>query len=148
MESKDTQLPAEVLDKITQEAEAIYNKLDSAARDYDEYEYGLPMFEKCKEPIERVLTEYASKLHQEQQENAQLKQWKKEAQELLNPILDYGQSKEAGIPLGESITVVVLERCKRFENAGKLFKKIIDLYDLTPEDDLYNEIKTFLDGKH
>lgn len=60
---KDTQLPAEVLDKITHEAEVIYNKLDSAARDYDEYEYGLPMFEKCKEPIERALTEYASKLH-------------------------------------------------------------------------------------
>src|SRR4051812_41600493 len=100
MENKDTQLPAEVLKIIKCKADDIYGALDLYARNYDHNKYGLPIFENCLRPIEQVLTEYATKLHQEQKEIAQLKLWKMEAAELLNPILEYGQSKKANIPLG------------------------------------------------
>lgn len=94
-------------------------------------------------------TEYATKLHQAEQEIAQLKQWKAEASELLTPILDYGQTKEANIRYGDSITRVVLERCKQYETARTLLLKFISRHEagLLPDMFIYKEIKTFLDGK-
>lgn len=93
-------------------------------------------------------TEYATKLHHAEQEIAQLKQWKSEAAALLNPILEYGQSKEAGVPLGESITGVVLERCIKLHHASTLLKNVFNRYGEIHDWDrkIFNEIKTFLDG--
>lgn len=41
-----------------------------------------------------------------------LERWKKEAQELLNPIFDWGQKK---LPLGTSITKEALRRAKEYD---------------------------------
>lgn len=144
------QLPAEVVEEIKKNAEAktaIENeRIIGDSKDYgrrisylDGYEAG------CIE----LGTEYATKLHQVEQENAQLKQWKSEASELLNPILDYGQSKEADIPLGASISDTVIERCKKFDQASKLLEKFISRHEagLLPDRFIYQEIKQFLDGK-
>ena len=63
-QKKDTQLQAEVLNKISLDAENLYNELDEKAREVDSYDFGLPMFRKIKKPITKLLTEYAIKLHQ------------------------------------------------------------------------------------
>lgn len=52
---------------------------------------------------------------------------RKEAMELLVPLLDYGQSKEANIPLGASVTTVILQRAKQFEQARKALEEIAEL---------------------
>jgi hypothetical protein len=108
-----TQLPADVLGKIKAEANKIYWETHKVSTERDPYCMGLTMFEVAQVPMINALTEYATRLLQVEQENKELKQWKSEATELLNPILDYGQSKEAGIPLGKIITNTVLERCKQ-----------------------------------
>jgi len=108
-------LPKEISEKVFQQAEDLYNILDENARDYDNYEYGLPMFDKCKEPIENILTDYATQIHILQQENADLKRKLAESMELLKPLLEYGQSKEAGFPLGSSVTEGILARAKDYE---------------------------------
>lgn len=145
--TNNTQLPAEILNKISLDAENLYNELDEKAMRVDCYDFGLPMFKKIKKPIIKLLTEYATKLHQAQQEIEQLKRWKAESSELLNPILEYGQSKEAGIKLGESITAIVLERCKQHDKARAIIEKINGRYGALHHELLANEIKTFLDGK-
>lgn len=53
----NTPISPEAAEIIEKEADDLYSKLDEAARDYDHYEYGLPMFEKCKQPIIDLLTE-------------------------------------------------------------------------------------------
>jgi len=100
--------------------------------------------------LSRLIEEKHNKLQQAQQENTQLKQWKAEASEILNPILEYGQSKEAAIPLGQSITAVVLDRCKKYDAARTLLQKFISRHEgalIITDPELYNEIKQFLDGK-
>lgn len=144
--TNNTQLPADVQGKIHSDTNMLYDQLDSAAREIDSYDFGLPQFDRQTEPIRNILTEYATKLHQEQQENAELRQWKKEQLLVWGPLHEYGLSCDE-LKIGESISAFILNRCKRFEQAQKVFEKVIDLYDLTPEDELYNEIKTFLDGK-
>lgn len=101
-----------------------------------------------KELAQLFAAEYAKKLQQAEQEIEQLKRWKMEAVELLNPILEYGQYKEAAIPSGQSITNVVLERCKRLDAAHALLSKFISRHEagLLPDRFIYDEIKTFLDG--
>lgn len=49
-----------------------------------------------------------------------------EANALLFPLLEYGQSKEANIPLGASITTVILQRANQFEQAKKALEEILD----------------------
>lgn len=49
-----------------------------------------------------------------------------EANALLFPLLDYGQSKEANIPLGQAVTTVILQRAKRFEEARKVLENLIN----------------------
>jgi hypothetical protein len=100
-------------------------------------------------PIVEILTEYATKLHQVEQEIAQLKQWQIEAIAVLDPILEYGRSKEAGIPLGKSITSAVIERCKQYQQAKQMLFRLASLVnaDQIPDDKFLTEIKTFLDGK-
>jgi hypothetical protein len=68
MVNKDTQLPAEVEQKIHADTNILYDQLDGAARDVDFYEFGLPQVDRQTEPIRNLLTEYATKLHQAEQE--------------------------------------------------------------------------------
>jgi hypothetical protein len=127
--TNNTQLPAEVIKKIEKDSQdyaAVYPFPGSLMG----YKY--------------AATEYATKQLQEQQEIEQLKQWKAEASALLNPILDYGKSKEAGIPLGESITSVVLERCKQYDTARTLLESVLPLLPGTSP--IHDNIQTFLDG--
>jgi DNA repair exonuclease SbcCD ATPase subunit len=160
--------------------------------------YQISISQKTMDNTQQLPAEYATKLHMVEQENKelkgdiqlmkddirsyerekkelqqevdQLKQWKSEASELVSPILRYGQSKEAAIPLGQSITEVVLERCKRLHHEEKkndlleealehwnnkatgaidLLKKFISRHEagLLPDRFIYDEIKQFLDGK-
>lgn len=137
----NTQLPAEVLEEIKLKAEEYANRHINGRSQPEVWEIVF-------KANEAGATEYASKLHQVEQENAQLKQWKAEASTLLKPILDYGQSKEANFPLGESITTTVLERCKKHDTASTLLKKVVEKYGHLYEwnSGIINEIKTFLDG--
>jgi hypothetical protein len=48
----------------------------------------------------------------------------KEWSELFAPLLEYGQSKEANIPLEASITAVILERAKVCEQMAKAMEEI------------------------
>jgi hypothetical protein len=107
----DNQLPAEVLAKIKKDAiDKSYEKVKGSF----ESKFGSCFRIGYETGHAECATEYATKLHQAEQEIVQLKQWKKAQLALLSPILDYGESKEAGIPLGKSITSTVLERCKGF----------------------------------
>src|SRR6266536_1594246 len=101
-------------------------------------------------PIKHIAVnakEYASlqeRLQQAEQEIVQLKRWKMEAAELLTPINAYVH-KHIEASLGQCSVKLVLERCKQFEQA----EKVIYRHEggLLPDRLLYNEIKTFLDGK-
>lgn len=115
----DNQLPAEWQQKLTDEAlklfpEQWHHVQSDLSTDLNAYPRHLWL---------EGATEYASNLHQVEQEIVQLKQWRKAQLALLSPILDYGQSKEAGIPLGKSITNAVLERCKSFSALQAKFDK-------------------------
>lgn len=55
----------------------------------------------------------------------ELERWKEAANLVLSPLLEYGQSKEADIPLGRSITEVILQRAKQFEEARKALHGIL-----------------------
>lgn len=147
MESKDTQLPAEVLKIIKCKADDIYGALDLYARNYDHNKYGLPIFENCLRPIEQVLTEYAIMLHQEQLENIQLKRWKKEQLLVWGPLYDYGLNS-GELKVGGSIPTFILERCKQFEQARQLLFRLASLVNAeqAPDEIFLTEIKTFLDG--
>lgn len=65
-------------------------------------------------------TEYAALLQDSERR-------RNEANALLFPLLDYGQSKEANIPLGRTVTTVILQRAKQFEEARKVLEEIADL---------------------
>ena len=147
--TNNAQLPAEVVQSIKNDADRVYNKLDDLAHDQDSCDFGLPMINREVGPIVEILTEYATKLHQVEQEIAQLKQWQIEAIAVLDPILEYGRSKEAGIPLGKSITSAVIERCKQYQQAKQMLFRLASLVnaDQIPDDKFLTEIKTFLDGK-
>lgn len=66
-------LPEEVQNQIFQQAEDLYNLLDEKARDYDHYEYGLPMFDKCKQPIVDLLTVWATRYQGVVEDNDRLR---------------------------------------------------------------------------
>ena len=140
-------LPQETIDKIEKDAEHYANVQWTDKGKHIGHSQS-DKWDQSKEDYEAGATEYVNKLHQANQEIAQLKRWKMEATELLTPILEYGQSKEAGIPLGESITVVVLERCKQAHTARTLLEKFISRHEagLLPDRFIYEQIKTFLDG--
>lgn len=147
----DTQLPAEVSKQIKADAKAYSHQRDKDLEgkkyihkrtcSYFGYTHGA--------------TPYAVKLLEAQQEIERLKVWKREASTLLDPILNYGQSKEANIPLGESIIDKVLERCKRHDKAQAIIKEAEDftkgivafIGQTEKSENLLTEIKTFLDGK-
>lgn len=72
-----------------------------------------------------------------------------EANALLFPLLDYGQSKEANIPLGASITAVILQRAKQFEEARKALEDISNLFaSRNPGDAAYGTLIRLLRDAH
>lgn len=66
---ENTQLPKEVVEEIKLRAEAVYSKLDALAQDVDQ-DFGLPMSNKVKSPIEEELTAYATKLQYSEERNS------------------------------------------------------------------------------
>lgn len=96
MEEK-TQLPKEVVEQIKQEGQ---NMLAFATDNKWSYIQGA--------------TAYATKLHLVEQENADLKRWKKEQIALYEPLYDYGMASKE-IRLGESIVTFILNRCKEYD---------------------------------
>jgi hypothetical protein len=110
--NQNTQLPAEVQQKIHSDTNQLYDQLDSAVREVDSYHFGLPMYERQTEPIRNLLTEYATKLHQVEQENEILKRWRDEAIQLLNPIWDYAENN-LNVPLGGKKTDAVINHAQK-----------------------------------
>lgn len=143
MSNTPNTLPEEAQNKIEQEAEDLYNTLDEKARDYDHFEYGLPMFDKCKQPIIDVLTDHALKLQQAEENIKQLEQWKKEATMLLDPLLDWGHAQK-DIPLGNDVTVEVLRKAKRYTEAEEMMGRMADRLRVLNEriDVLWNTVGT------
>jgi hypothetical protein len=188
----NTQLPAEVADCINNWivtfALAYHKRKDKdIANDAAEYlsdELGMP----------NELTAYATKAFQAQQEIEsltnqlkkqnevqvenmkvmraesekaydELKRWKEEAKELLQPIWDFAD-KKLGVPLGECKVNAVMKYIQQtdkvlalykqadktnsdlIENAVTLLEKFISRHEagLLPDRFIYNEIKQYLDG--
>jgi hypothetical protein len=163
--SNNTQLPAEVEAQIYNKAEEIYQKINTLAQEQDPYDFGLPMYKKEVGPIIEVITEYATKLHQEQQaaedkidkalhaernkmqklltesetawasklheaeqEIAQLKRWKIEAAELLTPINAYVH-KHIEKSLGQCSVKLVLDRCQQYSELKIKYDNIVATED-------------------
>jgi hypothetical protein len=137
MESKDIQLPAEVVNAINKGAQ------ETLARASTDLKYSAGYFD----GYSLGATEYAIMLHQEQQENIQLKRWKKEQLLVWGPLCDYGLDS-GGLKVGGSIPAFILERCKQFEQARQLLFRLASLVNAeqTPDEIFLTEIKTFLDG--
>src|ERR1043165_3175755 len=132
----NTQLPAEVVEEIKLKAKAFAVWMWPIATNHAE---------KQRKYVAAVheagATEYATKLHQAKQEITRLKQWQIEAIAVLDPILEYGRSKEAGIPLGKSITSAVIERCKQYQQAKQMLFRLASLVnaDQLPNDKFLTE---------
>lgn len=62
----------------------------------------------------------------------ELERWKQEAILVMSPLLDYGQSKEAEITLGASITRVILQRAKQFQEAKKALEEYVAAHKPLP----------------
>lgn len=71
----------------------------------------------------------------------ELECWKREADSLLSPLLDYGLSKEANIPLGESMPTVILQRAKQFEQAKKALEELLSWHTESLEFDLVGKVE-------
>lgn len=122
----NTQLPAEVGLTITKAA--------------IEYSNSLPFFSnEIREAWESGATEYATKLHQEQQDKDRLKE------ELDTAIL----ANENLISRMEGWQKQLHEVQKDRDAARTLLSKVILRHEMDelPDRLLYNEIKSFLDGK-
>lgn len=109
MENNNTVSP-ELRDEIAGKASSLLN-----ARNYNNPVWNAGFYE----GYETGATKYASKLEQSEERRRQ-------AMELLDPILEWGQSKEAEIKLGESITKVVLERATLWQKAEAEKKQLRD----------------------
>lgn len=101
---KNTQLPVEVVEEIEQQADSYADKYMNGR--VNTHEHGL-----ISEVWAVCATAYATKLHQVEQENADLRRWKIEAAELLTKIHAYAH-KHLEIKLGESIVDFVIARAK------------------------------------
>jgi DNA repair ATPase RecN len=132
----NTQLPAEVVSEISNKAETLYNQLDSLAREYDQHEYGLPYVENRTWHIEAMLTEYATKQYQAQQECAsKLHDADKKFRSLSSAFASHKRTHDR---ISEELST-----------ARSLLAKFILRHEggLLPDTFIYKEIKTFLDGK-
>jgi hypothetical protein len=147
---KDTQLPAEVLDRINTEATIATDKEEIRLRGaYPDGAYG-PMIARLngfKQGVITCATEYATKLHQVEQENTQLKQWKKEQLLVWGPLYDYGLNS-GELKVGGSIPAFILERCKQFDQACALLTEVLVMNEMWGDlpGEFIEKVKTFLDG--
>jgi hypothetical protein len=135
----NTQLPAEVMEEINK----LQDDLTSIIILDDSFNKGY--YSGMRTGIEAGATEYASKLHEIEQKNLELDEWKSQAMYLLNPLYEYGDNSKE-IKLGESITTFILSRCKKYDAARTLLEKVKSRHEagLLPDRFLYEEIKTFL----
>jgi hypothetical protein len=154
----DTQLPAEWLDKIDNEAKLFTNVEigDWAKLTPDK----VNEWEQTKAVWEHGAKEYATIAYQAQQEiesltnqlkkqndvqDENIKQLRKENEKVQQRINEYAEEIESAGTLIKEI-----EELKRWkEEAKKLLEKVIYRHEggLLPDRLLYLEIKTFLDGK-
>lgn len=78
-------------------------------------------------------------------EAEQLRQWKKEATELLAPILDYGQGRA---PLGKSITEFVLKRVKKYDELKDQARRMADALEEIADSNCDYESTGYVKSKH
>ena len=100
-----------------------------------------------------MATEYATKLHEAQEEIEKLESWKRQALEILNPLLDYADKQH--LKLGSNKTEYILQRCKDHDEAIDLLTEaLIQIEYLQKKfqstgsgNNLISRIKNFFDGK-
>jgi len=80
--------------------------------------------EKLTKKLMDAYTEVGRLVAERDKENADLKRRLAECETLLTPLLEYGQSKEAGFPLGSSVTEGILTRAKESERLRRALEKI------------------------
>lgn len=136
----DNQLPAEVVADIETLSRSLSDKRyeeQAVNFEYLEYEAG----------VKDGATEYATKLHQAEQEIAQLKRWKMEAVELIGPIHAYVH-KNIEKSLGQCSVKLVLDRCKMYEQARTLLTDVLVVNEMWGDlpGTFIEKVKTFLDG--
>lgn len=111
MSTPISNISKELSEQIEREAEARYpllhNNIDTQKERRHVYTVGA--------------TEYAALLQDSERR-------RNEAMELLSPLLDYGQSKEANIPMGQTVTTVILQRATRFEQAKKALEDLLSCH--------------------
>lgn len=81
--------------------------------DYNAYKQSAEDVEAINDP-----SQYALKRQETERKIKELTQWKREASELLNPLIEWGQGR-SDMPLGGSITEEILRRAKLFTEPGK-----------------------------
>lgn len=112
--------------------------------------------------VQEVITAYATKLHQVEQENAELRRWKMEAAELLTKIHSYAH-KHLEIKLGESIVDFVIARAKERDELKRqndkmkeqaegwrpLLEKVLVMNEMWGDlpGEFINEVKKYLYGE-
>lgn len=153
---ENTQLPKEVVEQITLNAERFANSRVNGRSH-------LELWDAVFKAHEAGATAYATKSHRAEQENAELRRWKMEAAELLTKIHSYAH-KHLEIKLGESVIDFVIARAKErdeFKSENEKLKQQATgwrplLEDILKQDnhdiayiseELIEKIKTFLYGE-
>lgn len=128
---KNTQLPVEVEKEIEDKAEAEFDRLIEKAKCRADNAYAQGFSEGwhegatayatkwfiCFEESNKMAGDFADsalKMQELQQENAELKRWKKEQIALFDPLYDYGMASKE-IRLGESIVTFILNKCREYD---------------------------------
>jgi len=117
----DNELPAEVVEEITLKAEDYANRFINGRTQREVWEVVFKAHETCA-------TEYATKLHQAEQEIAHLKRWKMEAVELLTPIHAYVH-KNMEVGPGQFGVKLVLDQCKKYDALQAKFERYEELLE-------------------
>ncbi len=102
-------------------------------RDRTDYEGGY--IQGLQDGYYKGATKYALLLEDSERRN---KEWAA----LLSPLLDYGHTKEANIPLGASITATILERAKAAVEMGEALAQIANGAPPFNEREAYSWIET------
>jgi hypothetical protein len=131
MNNTTPQLPVELRRQIEKEA-IEYTSQFKYGDDYRKAAY------------EDGATSYAIKRLQDQQEIAELTNWKEEAKAILDPIWDYADTLK--VPLGASKTEAVITHVKE---AKELLNEVFRKHEsgLLPDRFIYEKIKRFLYGE-
>lgn len=140
------QLPAEVVVEINKKAEDYMGYIDMSSASYSDIE---PY--EVKDAWKAGATEYATKLHQAQQEIVILKQWKEEAKQLLNLVWDFADNNIEVKPGKCKIGAVV----EHAQNATELVHEALVHIEYLENkfnivtgsgNNLKSRLQTFLDG--